>query len=103
MKTILVIGAALFTIATAQACEVNSAQFIGKVRDLKVVWMDQGVRDCVFKIEFTQFQPAFACPVYPGEATYREFTDYDCQRNLSNGDQVSGVILEKDGQYQLDW
>ena len=88
---------ALVSMASAQAfvCTQNEAQFIGKVKELRVVRIDQGVRDCFFKIDFTYFQQNTLCPIDYSIANTNEVIDFDCSRSLENNQDISGVLIEK--------
>lgn len=49
-------------ISAAQACEVNSAQFIGNVRDVRIERIDQGIRDCFSKSALRNLAPRLVAP-----------------------------------------
>lgn len=98
MKTILVALSAL-VMANAHAfdCSQNEAQFIGKVTALREVKIDQGIRDCYFRIQFSRFDQSMVCPLDEGQATNTELLDSDCKMNLQNGQEISGYLIEKNG------
>lgn len=89
-------------IATAD-CTQTEAQFIGKIAAVvDLVRIDQGQYDCAWKLEFTQFSPSFICPLDIDEAMSAKIpmTDGDCMTAV--GQQVSGVLVQKDGKYFID-
>lgn len=88
--------------AYAFNCSQNEAQFIGKVKDLRIVKIDQGIRDCYFKIEFTRFDQSMICPLDEGKASTTELLDSDCNRGLENGQEISGYLVEKNGYIYID-
>lgn len=96
MKTLLVVFS-LLTLSTAQAavCLQNEAQFIGKVTDTREVRIDQGVRDCFAKIEFSHFSPNILCPLDLEVASNSEIVDFNCDRNLEVDQEVSGILIQK--------
>ncbi len=83
-------------------CTQNEAQFIGTVKELRVHRIDQGIRDCYFKVEFSSYQAHGLCPLDEGKASSVELLDYDCQMSLTNGDDISGYLVEKNGSVYLD-
>jgi len=103
MKTILVALSAL-VIANANAfdCKQNEAQFIGKVSDLRIVKIDQGIRDCYFKIQFTRFDSSMVCPLDESAAASTELLDSDCRMNLQNDQEISGYLIEKSGTIYIE-
>jgi hypothetical protein len=103
MKIILAsLAFLLFSSAYAFDCAQNEAQFIGKVSDVRVVKIDQGIRDCYFKIQFTRFDSSALCPMDNAQASNTEFLDSDCQQNLENGKEISGYLIQRDGSIFLD-
>lgn len=103
MKSLIALIAfgALFSV-NAFECKQNEAQFIGTVKDLRVVRIDQGIRDCFYKIEFSSYQVHGLCPLDEGKAASAELADYDCSMSLKNGQDISGYLVEKDGNVYLD-
>lgn len=103
MKTIvLALTTLAFSSAFAFDCKQNEAQFIGKVTDLRVERIDQGIRDCYFKIQFTRFDQSMVCPLDEGKASSVELLDYDCRMGLENGQEISGYLVEKDGYIYIE-
>lgn len=97
MKSLLALMA-LAIAFTSQAefnCTQQEAQFIGTVRDTRVEWIDQGVFDCYFKIEFSRYNISMVCPLDISEAEGFELLDASCA--LKDGDEVSGILVKKDG------
>jgi hypothetical protein len=95
MKFALSIAAALLmTSANAFACNQFEAQVIGKVTSVRVNRIDQGVRDCYFKAEFSQFNPHGLCPIDQMNAETNEILDPECRYNLSVGQEISGYLIE---------
>jgi len=86
----------------AYDCKQNEAQFIGNVTELRIVNLGPGVRDCTFKISFTRFNESQVCPLDYSLATEAEFEDYLCSRKLTNGDEISGYLVEKNGFVRID-
>jgi hypothetical protein len=96
MKTILVVYLSLIiSITHAAECTQNEAQFIGKVSDTREARIDQGVRDCFVKIEFSQFNPNILCPLDISTATSSEIVDFNCDKNLEVDQAVSGILIQK--------
>ena len=83
--------------ASASECKYNQAQFVGNVTELRVQNLGDGKRDCSYKISFTEFSANSSCPLEYSLASSFEFEDYLCEKKLSNGDQVSGTLTEKNG------
>ena len=81
----------------ASECRQNEAQFIGNITELHVVNMGAGVRDCTYKISFTQFNENRVCPLDFSQAQLAVFEDYLCSSKFTNGDEISGVIIERNG------
>ncbi len=103
MKTILfALSALVMANAHAFDCKQNEAQFIGKVSDLRVVKIDQGIRDCYFKIQFTRFDSSMVCPMDESAAANTELLDSDCRMGLENGHEISGYLVEKNGSIYLE-
>lgn len=103
MKFMLVAITSLFlSSAFAFDCSQNEAQFIGKVIDLRIERVDQGIRDCYFKVQFTRFDSSMVCPLDEGKATSAELLDFDCRMNLENGQEISGYLVEKNGFIYID-
>lgn len=103
MKTIvLALTTLAFSSAFAFDCQQNEAQFIGKVTDLRVERIDQGIRDCYFKIQFTRFDQSMVCPLDEGKAASTELLDSDCRMGLENGQEISGYLVEKNGFIYID-
>jgi len=104
MKFALTIAAALIaTSASAFTCNYNEAQFIGTVTSVRVYRIDQGVRDCYVKIQFSDFKPSQICPIDEMAAQSTEILDSDCRSSLEAGQTVSGYLIEgKDGQIRID-
>lgn len=87
-----------FVLAAAQigfACVQQEAQFIGSVVSHKKEAVDQYIVDCSFEIDYSMFNVSRTCPLVIGEVSGLRFSDRDCA--LKNGDQVSGVLVKKDG------
>ncbi len=103
-KTILILTSlvSLSSMASLYNCTQNEAQFIGTVKDLRVHKIDQGIRDCYYKIEFSSYQAHGMCPLDEVKATATELLDYDCMMGLQNGDQISGYLVEKNGTISLE-
>ena len=87
----------LSSTAYSFSCEQNEAQFIGKVTQLREEIIDQAVRDCYVKIDFRYFNENILCPLDRMTAEFSEIKDYDCQRHLEAGQEVSGILIEKNG------
>lgn len=103
MKTILLALSTLVMSSTfAFDCAQNEAQFMGKVKDLRIVKIDQGIRDCYFKIEFSRFDQSMVCPLDEGKAASAELLDTDCRMGLENGQDISGYLVEKNGFIYID-
>lgn len=81
----------------ARNCVQNEAQFIGNVTELRIIDLDQGQRDCTFKIAFTLFNESGVCPLYISVAQVAELEDRLCSLELANGDEISGILIEKNG------
>ncbi len=81
-------------------CTQSEAQFIGKIKSTRVERIDQGVRDCFHKLDFSLFNSSMVCPLDIDEALNLEVFDYNCQ--LSEGSEVSGVLVLKDGQLVIE-
>lgn len=88
---------AILVSASAQSfeCSQNEAQFIGKIREARIMRIDQGVRDCFYKIDFSYFQQHALCPLDFSLANTNEIIDFDCSKNLDVGQEVSGILVEK--------
>lgn len=98
MKTMITMLALAFIGSVgAFECKQNEAQFIGKVKDLRVERIDQGIRDCFYKIEFSRYDISQICPLDEAKASSVEYVDYDCKLGLENGQEISGYLVEKDG------
>lgn len=95
--------AVMTTSAFAFECSNNEAQFMGKVTSRRVNRIDQGVRDCYYKVEYSLFNSSMVCPLDQVSAETNEIFDYDCNLNLEVGQEVSGILLEsKDGQLTIE-
>ncbi|MFL5815152.1 MAG: hypothetical protein ACJ763_16365 [Bdellovibrionia bacterium] len=92
----LILGLLLVSAYSASACEIERAQFIGKVKNHYDVMTSENSSVCYYQIEFKMFNPAYDCPLTPGEISTVEYLDSKCA--LKSGDQVSGVIA-KSGEY----
>lgn len=98
MKSLSFLVSLVFlTSVQAFECSQNEAQFIGNVTELKVTRIDQGIWDCTYKISFTRFNPSIVCPLDMELAAQEEFQDYNCSRQFTNGDEISGILVEKNG------
>jgi len=86
--------------AVAFDCTQSEAQFIGKIKSTRVERIDQGVRDCFHKLEFSLFNSSMVCPLDVVDASNLELTDFDCQ--LSEGAEVSGVLILKNGELTIE-
>lgn len=103
MKAMLITLTSLFlSSAYAFNCTQNEAQFIGTVKDLRVVKIDQGIRDCYFRIEFIRFDQSMVCPLDEGQAANTEILDSDCRMGLENSQEISGYLVEKNGYIYID-
>ncbi len=104
MKSLIALMAlvSLSSSVSAFECKQNEAQFIGTVKDLRVVKIDQGIRNCHYKIAFSDFKPHGFCPLDEGLASSSELIDTDCSMSLKNGDGISGYLVEKNGEIYLD-
>lgn len=103
MKSIIAIAAfGLLFSANAFECSQNEAQFIGTVKNLRVLKIDQGIRDCFYKIEFSSYQAHGLCPLSEGRAYSAELLDSDCSMSLTEGQEISGYLVEKNGYIYLD-
>lgn len=103
MKTIFaLITSALISTSFASECKQNEAQFTGHVTELKILKIDQGVWDCTFKISFTRFNPSIVCPLDFNRAANEELQDYNCSRRFTNGDEISGILIEKNGYIAIE-
>jgi len=100
MMALLALGLAVS--ANAFECKQNEAQFIGKVKELRVERIDQGIRDCFYKIDFLDYKLHALCPLHESKAANTELVDYDCSMGLENGSDISGYLVEKDGEVFLD-
>jgi hypothetical protein len=80
--------------AHAFVCNQNEAQFIGVVKELRTI-SDIGGRDCFFKIDFSYFHQNILCPIDDSIINSNEVIDFDCSRNFENGQEISGVLIEK--------
>lgn len=93
MKNVI-LGLALISSAamsSAYACSAPEAQFIGIVKN--------ATAECTYEIEFTMYNPSMVCPLSIDEAL-TVYTDKSC--TLKNGDQVSGVLVVKDGNLEIE-
>ena len=101
-----IIFALLFSVmmntAFAFNCTQNEAQFIGNVTELKIAKIGQNDWDCSYKISFTRFNPSMVCPLDYNLATTEEFQDYNCSKKFTNGDEISGVLIEKNGNLSIE-
>ena len=103
MKSLIVlIDCMTLTSLSAFECKQNEAQFIGSVKDLRVVKIDQGIRDCYYKIDFQDYRVHGLCPLYESTASVSELLDSDCSMGLENGQAISGYLVEKNGEVFLD-
>lgn len=103
MKTFFIaLSSLVLSSVHAFDCTQNEAQFIGKVTDLRVVRIDQGIRDCYFKIQFTRFDSSMVCPLDEGTVASTELLDADCRMNLENGQEISGYLIEKNGYLSIE-
>ncbi len=92
----------LFSV-NAFACPHFEAQFIGKVTAVRVVNIDQGIRDCYLKVQFSMFNPNQLCPIDQMNAENSEILDFDCRSSAEAGSEISGILLEgKEGQLVLE-
>lgn len=102
MKVLSLMAAVLFS-ANVFACPQFEAQFIGKVTSVRVHRIDQGIRDCYLKVEFSMFNPNQLCPIDQMYAEQNEILDYDCRTSSEAGSTISGILLEgKEGQLVLE-
>lgn len=92
---------AFATSINATECIQNEAQFIGHVTELHIVNVNQGVRDCTFKIAFTHFKSSKSCPIDYDLAVSTELEDYLCSQRYTNGDEISGKLIERNGFIQI--
>lgn len=83
----------LCTLEKGMACEVQEAQYIGKVKNYNVIQRSESVEECFYEIGYTMFNSSYACPLEIGEVSLEKFQDYSCQ--LRNGNIVSGVIVKQ--------
>lgn len=103
MKSLIaMIALVSLTSVSAYECKQNEAQFIGTVKNLRVERIDQGIRDCFYKIEFSSYQVHGLCPLDEAKASSVELVDYDCSMSLKNGDAISGYLVEKNGNVYID-
>ncbi len=86
----------------AYSCPQNEAQFIGTVKDLRIVKIDQGLRDCYYQINFSDYRTHGLCPLDESLAASTELLDSDCSMGLENGKEISGYLIEKNGEVFLD-
>lgn len=86
----------------AYSCTQNEAQFMGTVKELRVVKIDQGIRDCYYKINFLDYRLHGLCPLHESVAANTELLDSDCSMGLENGQDISGYLVEKNGEVFLD-
>lgn len=101
MKKLIFIALSLSAInAFSFECSQKEAQIIGKITSTRVERIDQGIRDCFHKLEFRYFNPSMLCPLDTVDALNLELVDFDCQ--LDSSSEISGVLIEKDGQLFLD-
>jgi len=100
MMSFSVLGLVLASSVPAMACELQEAQFIAKVKYHYDVQMDEVNRECFFNLEFVQLNPSAECPLDSDDVSSAEFWDYACK--YENGDQLSGVIGEKNGQVFIE-
>lgn len=99
--TILAISFLALTSVHAK-CTQNEAQFIGNITELKITNLGQNKRDCTFKISFTRFNESVVCPLSYTEAQSAELEDYLCSKKLTNGDEISGILIERNGYIYLE-
>jgi hypothetical protein len=96
MKSLIVVFILILSpLAYSFSCEQNEAQFIGKITSTRIERIDQGVKDCFVKIEFTQFSPNILCPLDISTATSSEIVDFNCDRNFEVDQAVSGILIQK--------
>jgi hypothetical protein len=94
MKQFIMI--AVFSLSSfALACPHQEGQFIGTVKNYQKVGVDQYLYDCSFEVELSYFRPSFVCPLHPGEVSAFRIEDTQC--SLKEGEQISGVLVLKDG------
>lgn len=91
-----------FSSVSAYTCSQNEAQFIGTVKELRIVKIDQGIRDCYYKIDFSDYRVHGLCPLDESKASTTELLDLDCSMGLENGQHISGYLVEKNGEVFLD-
>lgn len=89
--------------ASAFECTQNEAQFIGQVKEVKIIQIDQGIRDCAYTLKFNLFNPSMLCPIDSVTAEQTEIIDFDCRLNANVGDVLSGILLESmDGKLVIE-
>lgn len=93
----LILAVAASFSVNASECKYNQAQFVGNVTELRVQNLGAGKKDCTYKISFTEFNANSVCPLDYAQASSFEFEDYLCEKKLTNGDEVSGTLTEKNG------
>ena len=93
LASALVLALSIST-ASAFECTQNEAQFIGEVKEVRVIQIDQGIRDCAYTLKFKLFNPSIICPIDSVTAEQTEIIDFDCRLNAQAGDVLSGILLQ---------
>jgi hypothetical protein len=100
MKKLIILASFLVTANSFASC-IGEAQFIGKITSIRVEAIDQGVRDCFYKMQFSLYNQSMVCPLDEMDAMNAEIFDYDCRTNI--GDTVSGVLVKNlDGSFTIE-
>lgn len=102
MKSFIALAAlSLISVSSfALECRSLDAQYIGKVKEYRVVEKSESTKECFYKIEFSMFNSSYICPLDIDEVYSFEFQDQSC--SLKNGDQVSGIVSNLDGKIVLE-
>lgn len=97
MKVILT--AFFLAASTTFACGQQEAQFIGNVINQSKIQSGSST-SCTFEITYSMFNYSMVCPLDEGEVYGVKFEDAAC--SLKNGDQVSGILIKKDGAVYIE-
>lgn len=94
MKFALLLAAFVMTSANAYDCRQYEAQIIGKVTSVRVESFDQGIRDCYYTADFSDYREHQLCPLDQASVQAIEILDADCRYNLQVGQGISGYLIQ---------